>query len=177
MLTPTYKNGSDREAFVSYFLMFAKRYHFNAMMDPFAKRTHGPEWFSHEFLATGEREAESKKIWANFLTPRLLSIWLGSSKEVVKILCYQPNMELRQFGIRQTKPKSFFSKKKWLVPLYGRLLWRWLPSTDNSTCQWSPQAGSIFLATLSQHLTNVFSSLQQKFKKVRAGHIKEIQAF
>lgn len=91
--------------------MFSKRYHFNAMMAPFSKRRHELEWFTREFLDTNEREAESKKIWAAFLTPRLLSTRLGSSKEVVKILYYQPNLVSRQFGIIQTKPKSFFSRK------------------------------------------------------------------
>lgn len=42
LLTPTDKNRSNREAFVSYFLMFSERYHFNATMAPFSKRTHGP---------------------------------------------------------------------------------------------------------------------------------------
>lgn len=32
-------------------------------------------------------------------------------------------------------------------------------------------------ATISQHLTDVFSSLQQKFDKGRSKHLKEIQAF
>lgn len=111
MLTPTDKNKSDREAFVSYLLMFTNLCHFNVIITPLSKRTHGPEWFTREFPSIDEREAESKKIWAAFLTPRLLSTRLGSSKEVVKILCYQPNLVLHQFGISQTKPKSFFNRK------------------------------------------------------------------
>lgn len=111
LLTPIDKNKSDREAFVSYFLMFAESSHFNATMDPFSKRTHGPEWFTRDFPDTGEHEAKSKKIWEVFLTPRLLSTLLGTSKEVVKIICYQPNLVSHQFGISQTKPKSFCSQK------------------------------------------------------------------
>lgn len=34
--------------------MLAKRYHFNATMTPFSKRTHGPECFTREFPATGK---------------------------------------------------------------------------------------------------------------------------
>ena len=33
------------------------------------------------------------------------------------------------------------------------------------------------VATLTRYLTNVFSSLQQKFNKGKAKHVKEIQAF
>lgn len=43
LLTPNDKNRSDRDAFFAYFLMFAKRYHFNVAMAPFSKRTYGPE--------------------------------------------------------------------------------------------------------------------------------------
>lgn len=93
------------------FFCVMRHYHFNATMTPFAKRTHGPEWFISEFPATDEHEAESKKLWETFLSPRPLSTCLGSSKEVVKFLNYQPNLVLRQFGISQTRPKSSFSQK------------------------------------------------------------------
>lgn len=68
-MTPTDKNKSDWEAFSAYFLMFAKRYHFNLMMSPFRKRTHIPEGFSRKFPAIGEQVSDSKKIWEAFVTP------------------------------------------------------------------------------------------------------------
>lgn len=61
LLTLADKNRSDREAFVSYFLMLTRRYHFNATMDPCYKRTCRPEWFTREFPPTGEHESKSKK--------------------------------------------------------------------------------------------------------------------
>ncbi|KAI5432467.1 hypothetical protein KIW84_036268 [Lathyrus oleraceus] len=68
-------------------------------MAPFAKRTLGPEWFTCEFPTIGEHETKSKKKWESFLTPRLLSTRLCTSKENVEILCYQPNLVSHQFGI------------------------------------------------------------------------------
>lgn len=91
--------------------MFAKRYHFSPTRDPFAEMTHGPEWFTRLIPTTGEHAAESKWIWEAFLTPKLMSIRLGNSNENVKILCYYPNLVMRQFGIIQTVPRSFLIRK------------------------------------------------------------------
>lgn len=79
-MIPNNKNISDREAFLAYFLMFTKHYHSNPTMDPFVKQTHGPNWMTRKFHATGEHEVESKKICEVFLTPKLLSTRLGTSK-------------------------------------------------------------------------------------------------
>lgn len=80
-------------------------------MARFVNRTHGPKWFTRKFPATGEQEAELKKVWEDFLTPKLLSTRLGTSKENVKILCYQPNLVPHQFGVSQTVPKPLFNRK------------------------------------------------------------------
>lgn len=92
--------------------MFSKLYQFNPTMDPFSKRTHGPEWFTRKFPTTGKQEVESKKIWEAFLTPKLLSTGLGTSRENVNILCYQPNLVSHQFGVSQTMPRPFFNRKR-----------------------------------------------------------------
>ncbi|KAI5432885.1 hypothetical protein KIW84_020265 [Lathyrus oleraceus] len=91
--------------------MFAKRHNVSPTVAPFVNRTHGPEWFTLKFIATGEQEAESKKVWEIFLTPKLLSTRLGTSKENVKILCYQPNLVSHQFGVSQTVPRTFSIEK------------------------------------------------------------------
>lgn len=70
----------------------------------FAKRTYGPEWLTHDFLAIGIHEAKSKNIWEAFMTPKLTSTRIGTSKEVLKILFYLPNLVSHQFGINQTMP-------------------------------------------------------------------------
>lgn len=80
-------------------------------MAHFVNRTHGHEWFIRKFPATGEQEVESKKILEVFLTPKLLSIRLGTSKENVKIFFYQPDLVSHQFGVSQIMPMSFFSQK------------------------------------------------------------------
>ncbi|KAI5387642.1 hypothetical protein KIW84_073649 [Lathyrus oleraceus] len=80
-------------------------------MVPLAKRTHKPQWFTRKFHTTREQGHESKKIWEAFLTQKLLSTRLGTSKENVKIVYYQSNRVSRQFGISQTMPKPFFNRK------------------------------------------------------------------
>lgn len=166
-------------------------------MDPFAERTH-----TQEFPATGEHEAKSKKIWITFLTPRLLYTCLGTSKEDVKILYYQSNLVSCQFGISQTKPISFFNRKSDLYLCttdyseYAYLRWLTRHASDHPKLTlfdfqpsfyytpefetwWKAYHAKEFMnaATLSQHITDAYSSLQQKLNKGRARHIKEIQAF
>lgn len=51
------KNRSDQDAFLNYFLMFIKHHNVTPTRAPFINRTHGPEWFSKKFHATGEKEA------------------------------------------------------------------------------------------------------------------------
>lgn len=80
-------------------------------MAHFASRSHGHEWFTRNFLATGEQEAESKKVCEAFLTPKPLSTRLGTFKENMKILCYHPNMVSCQFGVSQAMPNSLFNRK------------------------------------------------------------------
>lgn len=91
--------------------MFVKRYHFNPTMAPFDKRTHVPEWFTRPLPTTSEQEAKSKRIWEAFLIPKILLTRLGTSRENVKILFYQPNLVSHQFGFSQTVPRPFFSQK------------------------------------------------------------------
>ncbi|KAI5389955.1 hypothetical protein KIW84_075319 [Lathyrus oleraceus] len=62
-------------------------------MTPFSARTHGPEWFAQPFLATGEQEVESKQIWKAFLTPKLNSTRIGTSREIVNILSDNATVE------------------------------------------------------------------------------------
>lgn len=52
-----------------------------------------------------------EEIWEAFLTSKLFSTRLGTSKENVKILCHKPNLVSHQFGIIQTVPKPFFNRK------------------------------------------------------------------
>lgn len=110
-ITPPNKSRSNQEAFSAYFLMFAKRHNFTPIMASFVNRTHGPEWFTKKFPATGKKEAESKKVWEAFLTQNIFLTRLGTSKENVKILCYQPNLVSRQFGVSKIVPKPFFNRK------------------------------------------------------------------
>lgn len=91
--------------------MFAKRYNFTMTMAPFSKRTHGPEWFTRQFRTIGKKENELQRIWEALLTPKILSTRLGTSKEHVRILSYQPKLVSRQFGISQYVPQLFFNKK------------------------------------------------------------------
>lgn len=123
------KNISDREAFSSHFLMFSKRHRFNLTMAPFAKITRVPEWFTQKFLATTKQESESKKIWETFLTPKLLSTRLRTSRENVEIICFQPNFVSRQFEISQTVPRPIFNRKSklclWTIDFSeDEYLWR-----------------------------------------------------
>lgn len=111
MITPADKNRPDWEAFSTYFLMFAKHHNLTPTLAPFVKRTHSLEWFTRKLSSTSDQEVEANKIWEAFLTPNLISTRLGTSKENVKILCYQPNLVSCQFGVSQTMPKPFFNQK------------------------------------------------------------------
>lgn len=73
-------------------MLFAKWNNFTLPMAPFANRSHGHAWLTRKYPAIGEQEAGSKKVWEALLTLKLLSTKLGTSKENVKILCYQPSL-------------------------------------------------------------------------------------
>lgn len=81
-------NRINKEAFSEYFMLFAKRHNFTPTMSAFVNISHGPEWFTRKFPATGEQENVSREVWEDFLTPKLLSTIIGISKESAKILCY-----------------------------------------------------------------------------------------
>lgn len=111
-------------------------------------------------------------------------------------------MVSRKFGVSQTKPKSFFNQKSDLclciidysedyylrritrhasdrpkmTPFAFQLSFYLTPEFDT---WWKTYHAKEFMnvATLSKHLNDTYSSLQQKFKKGRDRHIKKIQAF
>ena len=91
--------------------MFLKQHKVTPSTTPLVKRSHEPEWFTRQFLSTSEQKAKSKEVWATLLTPKLFSTRLGTSKENVKKMCYQPNLVSHQFGVSQTMPKPFFNRK------------------------------------------------------------------
>src|SRR3954464_13030988 len=81
-------------------------------MATFLQRTVGPEWFTRRFPATSpDQQTESVTIWEAFLTPRLLYHRLRPSKSQCVLLCYQPNLVSRQFGLVQIKPKCLYEKR------------------------------------------------------------------
>lgn len=120
----------------------------------------------------------------------------------MSILSYQPNLVSRKFGISQTVPRLFFKKKNELClstadyseddylqriarHANGRptlVLFAFEPSyycIQYFYTWWTTYYTKDFMdaVTISQHITDTFSSLHQKFHKGRSKHIKEIQAF
>ncbi|XP_050890475.1 uncharacterized protein LOC127095892 [Lathyrus oleraceus] len=111
-LTPTDEGISLRQAFKSYVMMFAKRYHFTSTMAPFASRKIGPEWFTQQLpLEMQKDENIFLDVWESFLTPRLLFSHRNAIKTQIALIVYQPNLVARQFGLIQIKPRPIFPKK------------------------------------------------------------------
>ena len=93
--------------------MFSKRHSFTPAMAPFAKRTHGPSWFTASIEeAIKDANTEVEDVWRAFLLPRLLISRIFPVKNYVCMLAYQPNFVSRQFGLNQLVPVSLFNRKK-----------------------------------------------------------------
>src|SRR3954462_12316523 len=93
-------------------MMFARCHQFSPSMAPFVNRTVGPELFTRKFpTISQDQEAESMIIWEAFLTPRLFYHRLRPSKGQCVLVCYQPNLVSRQFGLVQVKPKCLYDKR------------------------------------------------------------------
>src|SRR3954471_22267169 len=201
-LTPKEEIGKLREHFLAYSMMFARRNQFDPSMAPFVHRTIGPEWFTRKFPSTSQdQQTESMEIWEAFLTPRLFSHRLRPSKGQCILMCYQPNLVSRQFGLVQIKPKCLYEKRSHMCfhTLYlteeecetkinkyvGTINLSPVPfepafySTPNFHQWWTEYYSSqIFdVDSLAQELTAAFIDVQENFQKGTSTHIKEIQAF
>lgn len=109
-MNPTDKNRSNWEALSSYFLMFAKSY--PSTHDGSFYQTNSWSWVVYLEVSYDRRTwIWVEEIWEAFLTPKIFSTRLGTSKENVKILCHKPNLVSCQFGIIQIVPKPFFNRK------------------------------------------------------------------
>lgn len=97
-------------------MMFSKCHEFTSNMVPFATRKYGPEWFTRPFpSSTKNQETESLLIWEAFLTPKLITLRLNSSKSQVTLIPYQPNLVARQFELIQVLPKCLYDRKITLI--------------------------------------------------------------
>lgn len=95
-LTPDDEGLNLHKKFTRYVMMYAKHYNITPSMAPFAKRTHGREWFTRKFPAPSkDQEAESLAIWEVFLTSKLITTRLRPLKNQIIILSYQPNLVSR----------------------------------------------------------------------------------
>lgn len=113
ILTSTNTGCSTQDVFTEYFTVFSRRHVFTPLMAPFADRSHEPYWFKREFPAlNAEYQTKVFEIWSSFLTPKLLSTRLRTTKDNLGIIGYQPNLVAQQFGFIQSLPNSIFSRKK-----------------------------------------------------------------
>ncbi|XP_058755341.1 uncharacterized protein LOC131628527 [Vicia villosa] len=202
LLTPKEETGKLHEHFLAYVMMFAQCYQFSPSMAPFVQRTVGPEWFTRRFPAMSpNQQTESVIIWEAFLTPRLFYHRLRPSKGQCVLLCYQPNLVSRQFGLVQIKPKCLYEKRNHMClhTLYlaedecESKIARYTGVTNLSPVPFEPAFYStpdfqqwwtdyytmqIFDAeSLTRELTEAFADVQENFRKGTSTHIKEIQAF
>ncbi|XP_058748016.1 uncharacterized protein LOC131620851 [Vicia villosa] len=201
-LTPKEEMGKLHEHFLAYSMMFARRDQFDPSMAPFVHRIIGPEWFTRKFPPTSQdQQIESMEIWEAFLTPRLFSHRLRPSKGQCILMCYQPNLVSRQFGLAQITPKCLYEKRNHMCfhTLYlteeecERKINKYIGVTNLSPISFEPSfystpdfhqwwteyySSQIFDAdSLAQELTAAFTDVQENFKKGTSTHIKEIQAF
>src|SRR3954471_13965103 len=201
-LTPKEEMGKLHEHFLAYSMMFARRDQFDPSMAPFVHRIIGPEWFTRKFPPTSQdQQTESMEIWEAFLTPRLLSQRLRPSKGQCTLMCYQPNLVSRQFGLTQITPKCLYEKRNHMCfhTLYlteeecERKINKYIGVTNLSPIPFEPSfystpdfhqwwteyySSQIFDAdSLAQELTAAFTDVQENFQKGTSTHIKEIQAF
>ncbi|XP_050885349.1 uncharacterized protein LOC127090291 [Lathyrus oleraceus] len=190
-LTPTDEGISLRQAFKSYVMMFAKRYHFTSTMAPFASRKIGPEWFTQQLpLEMQKDENIFLDVWESFLTPRLLFSHRNTIKTQIALIVYQPNLVARQFGLIQIKPRPIFPKKGSIIfynSLHNEEESKELSKklTDDSLdirpvifrpsflCTlefdewWKDYYSTRFfdVTTFTTHLTNAFAFVQDRTKK------------
>src|SRR4051812_8359149 len=201
-LTPQEESGKLQEHFLAYMMMFAQRHQFDPSMAPFVHRTKGPEWFTQKFPPTSQdQQTELMEIWASFLTPRLFLHRLRPSKGQCTLVCYQPNLVSRQFGLVQIKPKCLYEKRSHICfhTLYlseeecekkvnryaGVTKLSPIPFEPSFYCTpdfhqwWTDYYTSQILDadSLTQELTAAFADVQENFRKGTTTHIKEIQAF
>ncbi|XP_050916133.1 uncharacterized protein LOC127131246 [Lathyrus oleraceus] len=190
-LTPTDEGISLRQAFNSYVMMFAKRYHFTSTMAPFASRKIGPEWFTQQLpLEMQKDENIFLDVWESFLTARLLFSHHNVTKTQIALIVYQPNLVARQFGLIQIKPRPIFPKKGSIIfynslhnedeskesskkltddsldirPVIFRLSFLCTPEFHE---WWKDYYSTRFfdITAFTTHLTNVFAFVQDRTKK------------
>ncbi|XP_058732451.1 uncharacterized protein LOC131603986 [Vicia villosa] len=201
-LTPQEEPRKLQECFLAYMMMFAQRRQFDPSMAPFVHRTKGPEWFTQKFPPTSQdQQTELMEIWESFLTPRLFLYRLRPSKGQCTLVCYQPNLVSRQFGLVQIKPKCLYEKRSHICfhTLYlseeecekkvnryaGVTNLSPIPFESSFYCTpdfhqwWADYYTSQILDadSLTQELTAAFADVQEHFRKGTTTHIKEIQAF
>src|SRR3954464_14997368 len=148
-----------------------------------------------------DQQTKSMIIWEAFLTPRLFYHRLRPSKGQCVLLCYQPNLVSRQFGLVQIKPKCLYEKRNHMCLHTLHLteeeceskIARYAGVANLSPIPFEPAFYStpdfqqwwtdyytmqIFDAeSLTRKLTEAFADVQEKFHKGTSTHIKEIQAF
>lgn len=65
----------------------------------FVNQNHWSDWFMREFPAfVVEHQVEVVEILRAFITPKMLSTRLGTTKDSIGLVGYQPNHVARQFG-------------------------------------------------------------------------------
>ena len=173
---------------------------FTPMMAPFTTRKYGPNWFKEDFPTTSKKanKTEINAIWEAYLTPTYLSSRLTPGSPY-GVYGYQPNHVARQFGMVQSKPSSLFkSISEWKIPLIEPV-WKSIIQARRTTVFEPTYFSTSFACSeaffrwwrnyytrqsnrgnpdeLLPQLTSTFHTLQNKDKKTRGTHIKEIQQF
>jgi len=196
-----YGNRSSQELFsIAYEALLGCEV-FTPSLAPFTTRIRGPAWFRKEFPATSiEDEAKINAIWKAYLTPIFLSSRTTTSGPY-GVYGYQPNQVARQFGLVPPKPSSLYKCLDDLrPPLIEHVCRSILRRTQDRNLIFEPtpfalsyacieaffrwwqdyyrrQANRVNPDTMLPQLISVFDIVQNKSKKNKGTHIREIQAF
>ena len=174
---------------------------FTPSLAPFTTRVQRPIWFKKDFpSAPNEGEAEINAIWNAYLTPTLLSSRIIAGGPY-RLYGHQPNHVAMQFGLIQPKPSSLYKCLEDLKqPLIEHVLRSNLrhiqeqdfvlepvPFAPSFTCteaffRWwqdyyKRQANRTNPDSLLPQLIYAFDIVQNKLKKSKGTHIREILAF
>ena len=107
-MTSSNNDLTQKEALEMYLKFLFRCTSFHPSMVPFSSRPCGPELFTRPFPPVELTQVpESKAIWKAFLIPRIIVSMVGAN-DAVTLMCYQPNMVARKFGLCQPLPRSFY---------------------------------------------------------------------
>jgi len=192
---------SSKEVFFITYEALLKCEEFIPSLAPFLTRVYGPTSFRKDFPTTSnEDEEEINAIWEAYLMPTLLSSRITAGGPY-GLYGYQPNHVARKFGLIQPKPSSLYKCLEDLEQPLIEHVWRSslrrinekvfafepVPFAASFACtkaffRWwqdyyKRQANQTNPDTLLLQLISAFDVVQNKLKKSKGTHIREIQAF